>query len=77
MKERLHIDAERLIGAQDLPQQLPSERVALVIGNSAYQNVARLPNPLKDAQSVADMFKKAGFDWVKMRVDVGNLEFKR
>src|SRR5215216_174545 len=53
------------------------KRVALVIGNSAYQNVARLPNPLKDATAVAEMFKKAGFDWVKMRQDLGSLEFKR
>src|SRR5262245_5723806 len=52
-------------------------RVALVIGNSAYENVANLPNPIKDATTVADMFKKAGFDWVKMRQDVGNLDFKR
>jgi peptidoglycan hydrolase-like protein with peptidoglycan-binding domain len=56
---------------------LAEKRVALVIGNSAYQNVARLPNPLKDASAVAELFKKAGFDWVKMRQDVGNLEFKR
>src|SRR5262245_60883435 len=53
------------------------KRVALVIGNSAYQHVAKLPNPGKDAAAIADMFRKAGFDWVKMRQDVGNLEFKR
>src|SRR5215216_7548885 len=56
---------------------LAQKRVALVIGNGAYQNVAKLPNPIKDANAVAAMFKKAGFDWVKMRQDVGNLEFKR
>jgi hypothetical protein len=27
------------------------KRVALVVGNSVYQNVARLPNPAKDADS--------------------------
>src|SRR5262245_16915160 len=53
------------------------KRVALIIGNGAYQNVAKLPNPLKDANAIAEMFKKAGFDWVKMRQDLGNLEFKR
>ena len=53
------------------------KRVALVIGNSTYQNVARLPNPLKDATAVAEMFKKTGFNWVKTRQDLGNLEFKR
>jgi peptidoglycan hydrolase-like protein with peptidoglycan-binding domain len=53
------------------------KRVALVIGNGAYQNVAELPNPSKDAAAIADMFSKAGFDWVKMKQDLGNLEFKR
>ena len=38
------------------------KRVALVIGNSAYRNVARLNNPVNDAAAVAGMFKKAGFD---------------
>ena len=53
------------------------KRVALVIGNGSYQNVAKLPNPIKDAVAVTDMFRKAGFDWVKMSQDVGNLDFKR
>ena len=53
------------------------KRVALVIGNGAYQHVARLPNPSKDAAAMADMFRKAGFDRVKMAQDVGNLDFKR
>ncbi|MFL6972928.1 MAG: caspase family protein [Xanthobacteraceae bacterium] len=53
------------------------KRVALVIGNGVYQNVPKLANPIKDAASLADMFKKAGFDWVKLREDVSNLEFKR
>ncbi len=53
------------------------KRVALVVGNSAYQNAARLPNPAKDAISIAEMFKKAGFDVVALQQDVGNLDFKR
>jgi Caspase domain len=53
------------------------KRVALVIGNGTYQNVAKLPNPLKDAAAMAAMLQTAGFDWVKTRQDVGNLEFKR
>jgi hypothetical protein len=53
------------------------KRVALVIGNGAYQNVAKLTNPHKDATAIANLFKKAGFDWVQMRQDVGNLDFKR
>src|SRR5215218_4794613 len=53
------------------------KRVALVIGNGAYQNVAQLPNPIKDATAIVDMFNEAGFDWVKLKQDLGNLEFKR
>jgi caspase domain-containing protein len=53
------------------------KRVALVIGNGAYQNVPKLTNPHKDATAISNMFKKAGFDWVQMRQDVGNLDFKR
>ncbi len=46
--------------AQALPG--PEQRVALVIGNSNYQNVARLANPDNDAQSVAELLNSAGFD---------------
>ena len=36
-------------------------RVALVVGNGAYQNVPKLPNPPHDAYDVADELKKIGF----------------
>ncbi|WP_249152729.1 caspase family protein [Bradyrhizobium liaoningense] len=52
-------------------------RVALVVGNSTYQSVPQLPNPSRDASSVARMFRDAGFDTVETLVNVGNLEFKR
>ena len=39
---------------------LAEKRVALVIGNSAYQKVAKLPNPSNDASAVAAMLKAAG-----------------
>ena len=52
-------------------------RVALVIGNSAYQNAPVLPNPAKDAKAIAAMFVKAGYDVVSAQYDVGNLDFKR
>lgn len=55
----------------------PERRVALVIGNSNYQSVTPLPNPVKDAGAIAALFTKAGFEVVKARNDVGNLEFKR
>jgi uncharacterized caspase-like protein len=53
------------------------KRVALVIGNSAYENVARLPNPMNDATAIAKMFSDAGFEVVHSRSNLGNLEFKR
>src|ERR1700750_3351134 len=53
------------------------KRVALIVGNSTYQTVPQLPNPSRDAASVAKMFKDAGFDTVDLVLNVGNLEFKR
>jgi peptidoglycan hydrolase-like protein with peptidoglycan-binding domain len=37
------------------------KRVALVIGNSDYQNAVRLPNPERDAKAVAEKLRKLGF----------------
>ena len=53
------------------------KRVALVIGNAAYQNASQLANPTKDANAISDMFRKSGFDVVETKLDLGNLEFKR
>ena len=52
-------------------------RVALIIGNSSYKNVVALPNPAKDAAAVAAMFKKAGFDVVESKLDLGNTAMRR
>src|SRR5215218_8186704 len=54
---------------------LADKRVALVIGNSSYRNVAKLNNPANDAAVVAAMFKSAGFDVVesKLNLTVGEL----
>ena len=40
-------------------------RVALVIGNSAYQNVAPLKNPRNDATDIAETLKRLGFEVVE------------
>jgi len=40
----------------------PEQRVALVIGNSTYQNVTQLPNPANDARAVAQFLNTAGFE---------------
>src|SRR5882757_2859681 len=53
------------------------KRVALIVGNSSYQTVPQLPNPSRDANAVAKMFRDAGFDSVEIQLNVGNLEFKR
>jgi uncharacterized caspase-like protein len=44
--------------------QPTDRRVALVIGNGAYQNAIRLDNAVFDARAVADSFRKLGFQVV-------------
>ncbi len=56
---------------------LAERRVALVIGNGKYENAGVLANPTNDADAVADLFTKAGFDSVDRRRDLGVVEFKR
>ena len=46
---------------------LAEKRVALVLGNSAYQNVAPLANPVNDSAKIASTLKDAGFDVVDLR----------
>src|ERR1700704_6426423 len=53
------------------------KRVALVIGNSAYQNVARLGNPANDATAMTETLKGAGFDLVETRRDLKTSEMRR
>ncbi|SDJ37399.1 Uncharacterized protein, contains caspase domain [Bradyrhizobium lablabi] len=52
-------------------------RVALVIGNSAYQNVAKLSNPANDSAAMAATFKEAGFDVVELKRDLKTSEMRR
>src|SRR5690349_13216937 len=59
------------------PVALAEKRVALVVGNGAYQHAAALTNPTRDAMAIAQMLQTAGFDTVMQRNDVGNLDFKR
>ena len=58
-------------------EALAERRVALVVGNSNYSAVPTLPNPSRDANAVAKMFKDAGFQTIETYLDVGNLDFKR
>ncbi len=56
---------------------LADKRVALVLGNSAYQNVPPLANPVNDAALIADTLKRAGFDVVDFRQNLSALETRR
>jgi hypothetical protein len=47
-----------------------AKRVALVIGNSAYQRVAPLANPVNDAEAMSAILTKAGFDGVDLKRDL-------
>ncbi len=53
-----------LLGAGWSDTALAERRVALVIGNSAYQNAPNLPNPTRDAKAMVAVLKQAGFDVV-------------
>ncbi len=41
------------------------KRVAFVVGNGAYKNVAQLPNPPIDAKAMASVLRNVGFDVVE------------
>src|SRR3954449_3026806 len=56
---------------------LAEKRVALVLGNSAYQNVAPLANPVNDSAKIAATLKDAGFDVVDSRHDIAAAETRR
>src|ERR1700709_520778 len=56
---------------------LAGKAVALVLGNSAYQNVAPLPNPANDSAKMAATLKDAGFDVVDSRRDLPAAETRR
>jgi hypothetical protein len=43
---------------------LAETRVALVIGNGAYQNAPQLPNPMNDANDVAGALRRDGFNTI-------------
>ena len=41
------------------------KRLALVIGNSAYENASRLDNPVRDAKAVAVALRSMGFEVIR------------
>ena len=52
------------------PVAVNDHRIALVIGNSAYENVPALPNPARDAALVADTLKRTGFETVMVQTNL-------
>ncbi len=56
--------------------QGPEQRVALVIGNSNYQNAPQLANPDNDAQSMAQFLNSAGFEVISA-TDLGQNDMLR
>jgi uncharacterized caspase-like protein len=53
------------------------KRVALVIGISRYQQVPPLGNPSHDAAAMGALFRKAGFDVVDDKRDLGIVDLRR
>jgi uncharacterized caspase-like protein len=62
---------------------LADKRVALVIGNGAYRNAPRLPNPANDARDVAAALKRLNFETVlgldldRAGMDAAAIQFSR
>ncbi|MDO9298857.1 caspase family protein [Bradyrhizobium sp.] len=56
---------------------LADKRVALVIGNSAYQSAPKLSNPANDSEAMSGTFKAAGFDVVEFKRDLKASEMRR
>jgi caspase domain-containing protein/uncharacterized protein DUF6719 len=52
------------------PTHAASDRVALVIGNGAYQAAVQLPNPANDAADIAETLHRIGFEVIEGR-DLG------
>src|ERR1700680_1332948 len=53
------------------------KRVALVIGNSAYSKVPRLPNPANDAGAIAALLGRSGFDVVQTKTNLDLASMRR
>jgi uncharacterized caspase-like protein len=68
-----------VLASAALPAQdaLAEKRVALVIGNSDYKNVAKLPNPARDAEAIAALLRTAGFDVVEGKRNLNVTQMRR
>jgi caspase domain-containing protein len=68
-----------VIGLAAAPALAAEKRVALVVGNSAYQHVTRLDNPANDARLMADRLRSLGFTLVGNgpQLDLDETAFRR
>lgn len=69
--ERLDNKIAAASGAAKPAKNRSLSRVALVVGNSRYSAIDNLANPERDANLVADTFKRLGFDKVQLLLDGG------
>jgi len=76
MLARLIMVAGVLLAALISSSANADRRVALVVGNSAYKHAAMLRNPGNDANDVAEILKKLGFD-VLVGLDLDQQGFAR
>jgi len=60
-KHMVFVGAAIAVAAGWLAPARAETKVALIIGNSSYQNVSELPNPVHDARDVAAAFRRLGF----------------
>src|SRR4030081_1253945 len=68
----LIVPAAILLGAS---QALAENRLALVIGQSAYRSVPALPNPANDARAVTQMLTDSGFE-VSSASDLSQIQLR-
>jgi uncharacterized caspase-like protein len=57
------------------PQPAGPRKVALIVGNGAYRNVAPLANPPRDAKLIASTFRELGFATVTLVPDLTRDKF--
>src|SRR5262245_45263103 len=60
-----------------VPAAQAEKRVALVIGNGAYQKASKLLNPGNDAKAIAEMLRAARFDEVVVHENLGIRELRQ
>jgi uncharacterized caspase-like protein len=64
------------VGLQTVPAGA-EKRVALVIGNGSYAHIAGLPNVPNDATAMVALLKRAKFDSVEVRHNLGVAGLRR